>query len=150
MRCAGRLWFDLDGRDPSGRGDLDLQTTNEIGTSDLSLDGVARAERHGHKLTNCAILRGNAIEPDLIRSNDVILDGLALGKKFVAADKSLLGIRGRLARHCIHATDVDLDSELLVGLEADPYRLALCACVSEDMIEVMRSTYDAWARSSPL
>jgi hypothetical protein len=62
--------------------------------------------------------------------DDVVLDGFAIGKKLVTAGASLLSVRGRLARHRVHAADVDIDSELLVRMEADPHGLTLCINVS--------------------
>lgn len=79
------------------RNDLDLNTANEIGASNLSFHRVSRAKRHCNELTYGAIRRGDAVEPELTRGDDVVLNGLFLREKLVTSGVCLLGLVSRLA-----------------------------------------------------
>lgn len=127
--------------------DLNLQTADEIGTGDLCLHSVARAKRHCHKLAHGAMVRGDAVQPELTWGDSVVPDGLVLRHELVAASTSLLGVCRRLTRHSVDATNIDLDGKLALGVEANPHRLALCVRVCEHLQCGREYTYGAWEES---
>jgi hypothetical protein len=88
------------------RNHLQLKPTNKIDASDLSLHSVATAKWHCHKLTDSAVRRSNAVEPELLRCDDVVLNGLLFREQLVASSLSLLGVVRRFSRDCIDAADV--------------------------------------------
>jgi hypothetical protein len=88
------------------RDHLQLKPTNKIGARDLGLHSVAGAKWHCHELTDSAVRRSNAVEPEQLRRNDVVLNGLLFREQLVASSLILLGVVRRFSRDCIDAADV--------------------------------------------
>ena len=53
-----------------------------------------------------------------------------LAEKLIAANSGLLSVCRWLARHSVHAADIDFDSEFDLRIEANPHRLTLCLRVN--------------------
>jgi hypothetical protein len=93
----------------------ELDAAEALLARDLALDRGARAERHGHELADHAVAGVDAVQPRLLRRDQVVL---RVGREVH---------RERVARERVDLADADLDRVRLVvvAAEAQPQRLAL-------------------------
>lgn len=109
--------------------DFNLNATYDFFASDLRLDSVALSQRHGDELADVAVVAGDSIKPELVRGNDVVLDGPAGLQLVATTPSSREHLPSWLAGDSVDTAIVHLDRERLGSMEADPHSLRLCQSI---------------------
>ena len=103
---------------------MELESSNQVLTSNLGFDRIARVQRHRYELTDTLIVRSDTVEPQLLWRDDVVLDRLLLlYQGETPHHDSLIVVASGFPRDSIHASGKDLDGEWDFGINRDPHCL---------------------------